>query len=348
MKAFRPVQKKQRRGFTLIELLVVISIIATLAALILPAVQNARAAARRIECQNNMKNIVLALMIESSDGSGNLPPLAEKIADGSNLYRSWCVQLLSSMDASATQREFDADPANFQVKSMKVFQCPSDGNNFQVPGGLSYVANVGYVRANQFPNMTWNNTRSSGVNWVNGSDQQIAYASGVWRAPFEGGGDRPPNLGRISRNDGTTNTILFAENLQGQNWHKADLSDSAGIRGLAFAAPVVVGTDTAFGLNTPTVNTRNVLSPPLVNGVPDPTSWVGTARSENALPGLNPIAARGTLPRPSSNHQGTCIYGFADGGSRQVSTNIDAWVYLRLLSSDGQQHGQRVTGDSSY
>jgi prepilin-type N-terminal cleavage/methylation domain-containing protein len=62
-----------RRGITLIELLVVIAIIAVLIALLLPAVQSAREAARRIHCTNNMKQIALAtLNYESSNGC--LPP----------------------------------------------------------------------------------------------------------------------------------------------------------------------------------------------------------------------------------------------------------------------------------
>ena len=105
---------RAQRGFTLVELLVVIAIIGVLVALLLPAVQAAREAARRMNCQSNMHNMALACLNHESS-KGILPPAAQAndINNGKqwNIYSgnqlSWMVHVLPYIEEQAIYQQFD-------------------------------------------------------------------------------------------------------------------------------------------------------------------------------------------------------------------------------------------------
>ena len=99
MKKWSRSHNSSRRGFTLIELLVVIAIIAILVALLLPAVQQAREAARRTQCKNNIKQLILALH--------NHHDVKQRFPVGTSIGRSWW----ANMNASPTF--YDAPPGGY-------------------------------------------------------------------------------------------------------------------------------------------------------------------------------------------------------------------------------------------
>lgn len=119
-----------RRGFTLVELLVVIAIIGTLVALLLPAIQSAREAARRMACQNNLKQIGLAAQ-NYTGAMGHLPP--PKAGDTPFDQRgSTFVLLLPYLEESARYAQYDmalnsTDPKNLPItgSALPVYTCPS-------------------------------------------------------------------------------------------------------------------------------------------------------------------------------------------------------------------------------
>ena len=99
-----------RRGFTLIELLVVIAIIAILIALLLPAVQQAREAARRTQCKNNLKQFGLALH-NYHDAFGFFAPSGPGLPNGhpndTNPRVGWQVRILPYMDQAPLFNQLD-------------------------------------------------------------------------------------------------------------------------------------------------------------------------------------------------------------------------------------------------
>ena len=376
-------RQPQRRGFTLIELLVVISIIATLASLILPAVQNARETARKTECMNNMKNLALGVQAYASSQRGSVPYLVTSNAapsdfiinygtpaglPGTGVGASWAVQLLPYMEQSTIynrlQTSSNASATDVTTTStnglllntLKVFNCPSNLNVGD--GGMSYAANAGYIGSSiwalsgELTHTIVRYDQPFNGTGILSDDHQVTSGCGVFFRQLGSGGIKL-TLDQISAADGTSQTILLAENINIERFAVTTVinyggwaspytgNNSIGLSVADSATGVISSNATPQGLGGGTKATALALSSvPIVANVATTTQ----CRVNDNLSG----ATNGVSPRPSSYHVDAVNVAFADGSCKTIKSSINDTVYASLLSSMGGRYGQEPLNEAAF
>jgi prepilin-type N-terminal cleavage/methylation domain-containing protein/prepilin-type processing-associated H-X9-DG protein len=202
-----------RRAMTLIELLVVIAIISSLIALLLPAVQMAREAARRSSCTNNLKQIGLAVL-NFEQAKKHLPPggiWEDGLRSGGSIY----VHLLPMLEQPALYETFDLSAtsvddtklagSNKRVDStwLEVLICPSDDREMRYDDRVAHN-----YAASRGPTEVWTNTNCiCDYEWTDLVRAPIDDPK-IFAGPFTRVGT-PERLQAIT--DGLTKTVFFGE-----------------------------------------------------------------------------------------------------------------------------------------
>ena len=213
MKNFRT---ERRSGFTLIELLVVIAIIAVLVSLLLPAVQQAREAARRTQCRNNLKQIGLA-MHNYESSYGMFPPSRINLTSPAIFQQSWAVMVLPYIDQAPMYNLYNFntnwyDPLNDAVTTTRLSAmiCPSvpvDGIGSPDTAIVSALTSAQRTTA-----PAWGRTDYGSINAVRNS---VFVLSGLpstnTKDTFSAMGRGPGGVKIAEITDGTSSTMMITE-----------------------------------------------------------------------------------------------------------------------------------------
>ena len=327
--------KMNRKAFTLVELLVVISIIGVLAAILLPAVNAARGAARQTECSNNIRNLAQAVINYDASKSA-MPPVATAVwSDNSGnpsneLVGGLIYSILPMIEQSVIRDEIDDLVATAKQNGtqpvlrnmdyhmatilsgdpvIKLLSCPS---NPASSGGIvtsGYVGNGGHV------------------DFVFGTNQPADFRSNGALSTNFAGANFKVSSDYISSNDGTSLTAIVSENVRftsngtSSDWRPSFVSSGQYVNN--YAERVQYPHQMLWDSNYDSMDDPLKL----VNGSPT----IFTAFNNQA-------ATLGSLEAstPSSFHRGGFLMAFADGHVSYINERIDYRTYARLLTCDGR------------
>ena len=323
--------RSMRTGFTLVELLVVIAIIGVLVGLLLPAVQAAREAARQTQCSNNLKQMALAgTTFETS--KNRLVPYQASFAESSGQSTprkigSWVVSLLPYIEQTQLADAWSEPSRNAQwalenpdlFPDIPGFQCPSDiSNDGELLAKNSYAINAGfyYIFSDTAKRdaLGYNQSVAGQAFRATRKENSISYNAVSGTAGFNQNGLKSAGV-----NDGMSNTLWFAENLQATSWgfYSGSLNDDS-VRfrlGFGFLYRSDLTPEILLGSNGEAVPPDAILQVNRINGE---KKLVDTASEDTA--------------RPSSAHAGIAIVAMADASVRKLGETIDYHVYQSLVS----------------
>jgi prepilin-type N-terminal cleavage/methylation domain-containing protein/prepilin-type processing-associated H-X9-DG protein len=309
--------RQNRRGFTLIELLVVIAIIAVLIALLLPAVQAAREAARRSQCVNNLKQLMLATA--NYESSYSTYPMGDHMGrnyDGTLIRQNFgpFVALTQFFEQGAvfnslnTQLQMYLAP-NSTVNGigMNILWCPSDGAIV----GLRWPGQSGDGWDNSPQPMTYSSYAGNLgplVYYTNssGSANVMAQMNGIFSYIGVAGGSpsvSPTRLADIT--DGTSNTYIYGEHAHSLISLTGSSASQSDYYGANWWSSGDYG-DTTF----------SSLFPP---------NFFKSDDAGYALPSMFPRGSGNFALTATSQHPGGANFAFCDGSVRFLKSSINSW-----------------------
>ena len=242
-----PVRGNKRLGFTLVELLVVIAIIGVLVALLLPAVQAAREAARRSECSNNLKQIALAIHLHH-DAREHLPisvspwrgEAGRNPPPQGNTGMGWIVQILPYMEQAAlfdffqqhgssgdmlrgsrlaagiAEVALDGSPG--MQSQLPALSCPSDPSALEL-SEMQWQWRRRSVAVTSYKGVIGDTRMGSGASVHQGSEPDCHNGTGCNGLFYRNTFQEPISFEQVI--DGMSNTYMVGEDIPAHNYHSA-------------------------------------------------------------------------------------------------------------------------------